>query len=148
MPRLKLLPVRGAGAVLTSAGGEIRAPRAAATTPCSTPGRTWALLEARRGRPCPAPRWAIFLAQGRRAPVVGQVVRPADTPLRSPVGPFAHSALFVVCFQAPATRWCAPCGRHDRNECPHDSTRLPTTGVPAGAILRPFLGPRRARFCT
>ena len=88
---------RGAGAVPTISGGEIGAPRAAATTPRSTPGRTWAPLEARCDRPCPAPHWAIFLARGRRAPVVGQVVRPADTPLFARRLAPSLTALFSSC---------------------------------------------------
>ena len=130
-----------------SINGEIGAPRAAAATPRCMSGRTWAPWRRRRDRPCPAPHWAIFLARGRRAPVVGQVARRINTPLRSLVRPCAHNALFVVCFQAPPTRLRPPCGLRDPNECARDSTRSPTSSMASGAILRSSLGPQHARSC-
>ena len=58
--------------------------------------------------------------------------------------PGAHSAHFVVCFQAPPTRLCPPCGSPVPNECARDSTRSPTSSMASGAIFRPSLGPRQA----
>ena len=92
-PRLMLLAVRSVGPPLKAP----TAPRAATTTPRCKSGRTWSPLEARCDRPCPAPHWAIFLARGRRAPVVGQVVRPADTPLFARRLAPSLTALFSSC---------------------------------------------------
>ena len=146
-PRLVLFAVRNARPPLQGINGEIGAPRAAAATPRCMSGRTWAPWRRRRDRPCPAPHWAIFLARGRRAPVVGQVARRINTPLRSLVRSCAHNALFVVCFQAPPTRLRPPCGSRDPNECARNSTLSPASSVASGAIFRPSLGPRHARSC-